>query len=98
MLELNKENLMAVLFDESNMQAIEMVNERKERVKFSQVFVTVYNEEVYCILAPINEVKGLDVNVGLVFKVNEESARFVNNEEICTEIFNRYYSSLKRCS
>ena len=96
MLEFNKNNLMAILFDESNMRAIELVNERKEHVKFSQVFVTVYEEEVYCILAPINEVKGLDSNVGLVFKVTEESARFVEDEKISTEIFNLYYSSLKR--
>ncbi|MBQ8145619.1 MAG: hypothetical protein IJ039_02445 [Clostridia bacterium] len=96
MLEFGKESLMAILFDENNMQAIEMVNERKERVKFSQVFVTVYGEEVYCILAPINEVKGLDSNVGLVFKVSEESLRFVENEDICTEIFNMYYSSLNK--
>ena len=95
MLELGKKNLMAILFDESNMQAVEMVNERGECVKFSQVFATVYNEEVYCILAPINEVKGLDRNVALVFKVDEECARFVNNEEICTEVFNMYYQSLK---
>ncbi len=96
MLEFGKKNLIAILFDENNMHTIEMVNEKNERVKFSQVFVTVYGEEVYCILAPINEVKGLERNVGLVFKATEESVCFVENEEICTEIFNMYYSSLKR--
>ena len=96
MLEVGKENLMAILFDESNMHAIEMENERNERVKFSQVFTTVCDEEVYCILAPINEVKGLEKNVALVFKASEESLRFVDDEETCTRIFNMYYESLKR--
>ena len=95
MLDLEKKDLMAILFDENNMQAIEMVNERGECIKFSQVFVTIHNEEVYCILAPINEVKGLDRNVALVFKASQESIHFVADEAICSEIFNMYYSSLR---
>lgn len=95
MLDLNaKGNLTEIVFDEKNKSPVELVNTRGERLKMEQVFATEYEGQLYCILAPINRVEGLENGTGLVFSLEDNRLTLEQSSEICKAIFDLYYSAV----
>ena len=91
----NEKSLKEMLFDEEAREVIELTNSKNEKLRVEQVFATEYMERAYCILAPINEIKGLEKGTGLVFSIEDEGVCLVKNKELCAQIFNLYYMDLR---
>ena len=84
-----------ILFDEKRSGLITLENEGGERLKFLQVYATVLDDEVYCILSPAVVVSNIENNTALVFKLLSSCrVRFENDAEISNRVFSRYYSDL----
>ena len=84
-----------ILFDDKSSDPISLQNENAQELKFLQVYATVFENEVYCILSPTVLVGDSDNRSALVFKLLPNgNLRCETNAKISAEIFNEYYSDL----
>lgn len=85
------ESLMEKLLDENNDEVIELQPDGGEVVKFEQIGVVVYEENLYAILHPVQDTLADDQVV--VFKLNpddEESMELVVDEKIAANVLEVY--------
>lgn len=102
--EKSESKLLDILLDPNNTDSLEMVSERGEVVRFSQVAIIPHTDTqtnklaLYVILAPIDKVEGLAEDEALVFEVTEVDDDYclcvVNDEEIVNLVFSEYYKLL----
>ena len=101
-MEFNRENkrpvgnILDILLDKDNHSEIVLVNEEGEELAFKQVYVTVNDRLVYCILAPVEDVKFLSKDGAFLFVVDKGfTFTVVRDPDKCEQIFSEYYHSLQ---
>ena len=90
----NENNLKEALMKEQGESMLCLESTKGVKLKLNRVFVTEYNDSIYCILAPVNQVKGLKKGTALTFELKDEHLRLVTDKELTREVFKLYYSSL----
>lgn len=95
--EKNSGGIIDVLFDKENTVDIVLVNENGQELAFKQVYASVKDNNVYCILAPIEDVLYLSKDGAFVFTLTQrQTFTVVKDIKICNQIFSEYYRALKR--
>ena len=91
-------SLIDMLLDPDNESPIELQNGDGTIVKFDQIAVIPYENELYAILKPITYVEGVGDDEALVFKlfIEEDSLEIVNDFDLCDAVFDVYYDLLKQ--
>ncbi len=95
-----KIDLLDVLLDHENKEPIQMMDEKGKVLEFEQVAIIPYKKQLYCILKPISEIKGVADDEAIVFRVceNEEGESIIRveeNEAVAMKIFMEYYDLLE---
>ena len=87
--------IIEVLFDKDNTSDIVLVNEKGQELAFKQIYATVKDNVVYCILAPVEDVENLPADVAFVFMLARGHVfTVVRDEALCECIFLEYYNFL----
>ena len=82
-----------VLFDEKNTEPIMLKDAQGNHFSAEQLFVSLYDDVVYCILAPLNVI--LDTqNSAFVFRVEGEALRLERDKDACARVFKDYHDAL----
>lgn len=94
---MNKMDLSKIL-DEKNKEIIKISDIDGNVVKFEQIALINYEDELYTILHPIEN--DVDEDEVMVFKIilddGDGELIFVNDESLCNVIFDEYYKMLKK--
>ena len=90
------EEMKKILFDEKSSRLITLKNEAGKEIKFLQIYATVLEGEIYCILSPSVVVNDIKNKTGLVFKLLNSGELVCANAEIASRVFNSYYVDLSR--
>lgn len=89
--KMDKGGILDELFDRAEKEIV-LADEKGRELSFKAVFATVDNDAVYCILAPLEEVRGLSRNDALVFAVSRgQMFTPVKDKALCRKIFSEYY-------
>lgn len=96
-------DILDILLDEDNREPIALWDEDNRAIDFEQVAVIPYDNKIYCVLKPIDKIKGVGDDEALVFRVdeNEEGDTIIcveENESIAITIFEQYYDLLEECT
>ena len=96
---MSRVDILDVLLDEENTENIFMWNEKGEEIEFSQVAVIPYEDDLYCILKPLQEIPGVKDDEAIAFKVVENKKgsylTVETNEVKAVKIFIEYYKLLQ---
>lgn len=88
-----------VLLDENNKDPIILVDSNGIKTTFEQIAVIPYNDKLYCILKPLDKIKGVQDDEAIVFFVEETPERnFLKIEEnglTVMKVFKEYYEMLQ---
>ncbi len=68
-------DILDVLLDEDNDDAIDLVDCDGQRIAFEQIAVVPYDDKIYCLLRPIDHVEGVAEDECIVFYVVEEEGK-----------------------
>lgn len=86
------------ILDEKNKEIIKISDIDGNVVKFEQIALINYEDELYTILHPIEN--DVDEDEVMVFKIvlddGDGELIFVNDESLCNVIFDEYYKMLKK--
>ena len=86
------------ILDEKNKEIIKNSDIDGNEVKFEQIALINYEDELYTILHPIEN--DVDEDEVMVFKIvlddGDGELIFVNDESLCNVIFDEYYKMLKK--
>lgn len=92
-------NAMDQIMDENNAENIVMYGENGEPMEFQQIAVIPIEENVFVILRPVGDVKGIGEDEALVFVIEEfegeEGIRIVEDERVIDLVFEEYYKLLR---
>ncbi len=95
--EIVRVDLLDVLVDENNNAPIYLYDSEGNRIKFEQVAVIPYGEEdLYCILKPLEGIKGVADDEIIIFKIVEDemtgeaALRIETDEKIANYIYEQY--------
>jgi len=97
---LNEElDILDILLDEDNEDPITLYDEAGKAFRFDQVAVIPYEEKLFTILKPIDEVDGVADDEAIVFVVNEREDGSTNliietDEALAMRVFDEYYKLL----
>lgn len=87
-----------VLLDEENKDPIVLVDGNGRRIAFEQIAVIPYNEKLYCVLKPIDEMENVATDEAIVFFVdgsdNQNALKVETDELTAMEVFEQYYDLL----
>lgn len=96
-----KENMdiIDVLLDENNREPIVLQNDEGRKISFDQIAVIPYNEQLYCVLKPIDKIDGVSDDEAIVFVVHEEEGKepvlmVETDEKTAIAVFDEYYNLL----
>lgn len=89
-------DILDVLLDENNREPVTLADERGRAITFKQVAVIPYNEKIYCILKPLENIDGVADDDAIVFRVdeNDDGDNIIcveRSESIALTIFEQYY-------
>ncbi len=92
-------NVLDILLDEDNDEAITLYDENDKAVRFDQVAIIPFKEKLYAILKPIDEMDGVADDEAIVFLVEEDGegdAQLVieTDEPTAIKVFDEYYKLL----
>ena len=80
--------LAEVLFDNEDMSEIVLKNEQGRRIRFGQVYATVMDEKVLCILSPIDAVDGVAGDAALPFCMGQSGElRVIRDGQLSEKLF-----------
>ena len=90
-------DLLDILLDENNREPIVLIDDTGRRVSFEQVAIIPYNEQLYCVLKPIDKIENVADDEAIVFFVDEDEEghtilRAETNEETAINVFDEYYT------
>lgn len=93
-----KVDILDVLLDEDNKEPIVLTDEKGKRFTFEQIAVIPYNEKIYCVLKPVEEIQGIADDEAVVFYVEERPTGSVlmveTDEKTAINVFDEYYNLL----
>lgn len=78
------------LLDTSDTGAIEFTNENGEKVLLEQIAVIPYEDELYAILAPSELIGNNDPNIAVVYRIEGDNAKIVEDDDTIDVIFELY--------
>ena len=92
--ERNEMNPIDMLFDEENWDDITLYDDEENAVRFEQIAIIPYEEEVYAILRP-RDVENIEEDEALVFLIkgdedDDMNLEIVTDEELAGKIFDLY--------
>ena len=92
--ERNEMNPIDMLFDEENWDDITLYDDEENAVRFEQIAIIPYEEEVYAILRP-RDVENIEEDEALVFLIKGDededmNLEIVTDEELAGKIFFLY--------
>lgn len=92
-------DIVDVLLDENNKEPIVLEDAKGKRYSFEQIAVIPYNEKLYCVLKPIDQIEGVNDDEAIVFVVHEEEGKepalmVETDEEVAMQVFEEYYNLL----
>lgn len=84
-----------LLLDAADSSRITLADGAKKLI-FDQVYSTVNDGTLHCILCPVSKIEGLSENAALVFRLCPDGTlRLVCDEAASCEIFTEYYERLR---
>lgn len=97
------QNILDILLDENNHDAIVLVDENGRQIAFEQVAILNHvvdgEENAYVILKPIDKVDGIKDDEAVAFVLIEEDGKIMlrveENEKTVIEVFNKFYDMLE---
>jgi uncharacterized protein YrzB (UPF0473 family) len=97
----NRKKILDILLDESNTDPIVLVDTDGKKLAFEQVAVIPYDQKIYCILKPIDEIKDVEDDEAIVFYVDEGNSEdpvlMVETDEMkAIDVFEEYYDMLEK--
>ena len=100
--ELSDFDILDVILDENNTDALILQNEQGRQIRFEQVAVIPYNEKIYVILKPIDEIEGVEDDQAIVFLADETKRPTVlipeNDEKTAVKVFDEYYNLVEEAN
>ena len=92
-------NILDILLDEDNDDAITLYDENDKAVRFDQVAIIPFKEKLYAILKPIDDMEGVADDEAIVFLIEEKEdgdAELVieTDEPTAMKVFDEYYKLL----
>lgn len=92
----SRNRIIEILFDRNDSSEIVLVNEGGQELAFKQVYATVRDGTVYCILAPLEEISCNARDGAFLFAVSAEGTfTAVRSGRIIDQIFSGYYRMLR---
>jgi uncharacterized protein YrzB (UPF0473 family) len=93
-------DIIDVLLDEENREPIVLTDSDGNKLSFEQIAVIPYDDKIYCVLKPIDKLKGIGDDEAIVFYVDEESGEepvlMVERYELkAISVFEKYYDMLE---
>ena len=98
---ITKKNPIDMILDPQNNDNVVLYDEKDIGIEFEQVCLVPINNEIYCILKPVNkDIMGLEEDNGLVFQIvpknqREDVLMFVENAKTVKKVFESYYKLLE---
>ncbi len=94
-----EKNAIERLLDENDLGTIVLYDENDKEVEFEQIAIIPYNNEVYAILKPLEEMEGVADDEAIVFLLDadeetDEVLSVVEDENIIDAVFDAYYKLL----
>ena len=100
--ELSDFDILDVILDENNTDALILQNEQGRQIRFEQVAVIPYNEKIYVILKPIDKIEGVEDDQAIVFLADETKRPTVlipeNDEKTAVKVFDEYYNLVEEAN
>lgn len=92
-------NILDILLDEDNKEPIVLVDSEGRKLSFEQIAVIPYNEKVYCVLKPIDQIDNVADDEAIVFYVDEREGQepvllVETDEKVAMDVFDEYYNLL----
>ncbi len=89
------EDLLDILLDEDNKNPIVLGDEKGRQLRFEQVAIVHYNNELYCLLKPIDAIEGIGDDAAFIFVVDTDDngdtiLRCETNWEVSVAVYERY--------
>ena len=93
------QDILDVLLDEDNKDPIVLVDDKGKKIAFEQIAVIPYNNKIYCVLKPIDQIENVADDEAIVFYVEEregeEPVLLVETDEaVAMNVFDEYYNLL----
>lgn len=83
----------------TNSDNVILYNEKNEPMEFEQIALIPYEENLYCILHPVNLIDGIEQDEAIAFLINEDEDNIwldiVDEEKTIDKIFDIYYDLLE---
>lgn len=97
--EKSRRNILDILLDEDNKDAIVLEDDKGKKLTFEQIAVIPYNDKVYCVLKPIDKIDNVQDDEAIVFFVHEEDGKepvlmVETDEATAIAVFDEYYNLL----
>lgn len=96
--EMERKDVLDILLDEDNKEPIVLSDDNGKRFTFEQIAVIPYNEKVYAVLKPIDQIDGVNDDEAIVFVVDERPTGSVlmveSDEKVAISVFDEYYNLL----
>ncbi len=97
--EKSRRNILDILLDEDNKDAIILEDDKGKKLSFEQIAVIPYNDKVYCVLKPIDKIDNVQDDEAIVFFVHEEDGKepvlmVETDEATAIAVFDEYYNLL----
>lgn len=96
-----EKDIINILLDEDNSDPIILTDENGRKLAFEQIAVIPYDQKIYCVLKPIDYIKGVADDEAIVFYVdesktenNEPTLRVETDELKALDVFEEYYNLL----
>jgi len=94
-----EKNLLDILADPDDKEDISLTDENGKEFIFKQIAVIPYEGKVYCVLQPVSEIKGIEDDEAIVFRVDFDAdgtpmLKLEESEETAEKIFREYYDML----
>ncbi len=102
--EIKPVDLLDVLLDPDNKEAIVLMDENGKQMSFEQVAVIPYEvrkeKRLYCVLKPLEAIEGIADDEAIVFLVETDDEgnsviRIEEDEEVAIAVFDKYYDLLE---
>ncbi len=97
-IEKKKMKLAEILFDDTDMSEIVLKNREGKRIRFGQVYATIMEENICCILSPIDVIEGVAPDSALPFRMGEDGELKVADRTFADRLFEKYYLFLEKQS
>lgn len=92
-------DILDVLLDENNKEPIVLIDDTGRQLSFEQIAVIPYNDKIYAVLKPIDQIENVADDEAIVFVVVEKEGKppvlmVETDEAVAMSVFDEYYNLL----